>query len=93
MANLYEDEGLMTDEEARELLIRLGGSATGGLLGFSLFMNHIMNTSGRSDDRAAIHEHIDALADDMHRNAEHILDGKLGEKEGVYRLKIPKKPH
>jgi hypothetical protein len=83
--NTFEKEGLMTDEEAREIIFRLGVSASGALLGFSLFVNHIMNTSA-TESREDAHEHIEALAADLHANIDKLLEGKLSEKDGVYKL-------
>lgn len=79
--NTFDEENLMTNEEAKEILLRLSSSMSAALLGFSLVMNKIINSS--SDDRKNAHRGVDALTRDMHRAVDEFFNGKLGVGEGV----------
>lgn len=77
MSNIYEDEGILTDQEARNLLCRLAGTGSGLMLSLSLAVNTCYAQSKGDSEKA--NELLKALFNDYQKALTSMFDRSMSD--------------
>lgn len=82
--NVYEDEGIITDQEARNILRALAGTSSGLMMSLSLAVNTCYHMS--KDDPVKAQELLKGLFEDYKRALDGMFTGEAHKKGVVIRV-------